>query len=156
MRDPAHITHGLQPRRSRRVLSIELLERWVRKRERNRLWMARWRNNNPELARQRGREWDAKHPGKNAEQLRGYYLRHKVRHTEKVNRWQNENREKVRGYVRKSMRLQIANLTDYYVRSKLTRDGMIKRDEWPASLVNLKRAQLKLTRLCRKSRTTTN
>ena len=118
--------------------------------------MARWRSNNPELARKRGREWDAKNPGKNAEQLREYYLRHKARHTEKVNKWQNENREKVRGYVRKSMSLQVANLTDYYVRSKLTRDGMIKRDEWPASLVNLKRAQLKLTRLCRKSRTTTN
>src|SRR6478736_1983512 len=100
---PPTTDNQMQPMREGGIISSALLGRRARKRERNRLWMARWRSKHPELARQRGREWDAKHPGKNAEQLREYYRRHKEKHTEKVKLWQRNNQEMVRGYVRKSM-----------------------------------------------------
>jgi hypothetical protein len=57
--------------------------------------------------------------------------------------------------LRQKMR---ATISDSYLRGWMSRTTgyTIKPSEWPADLVELKRAQLKVTRLCRKSRTTTN
>ena len=157
--DAATITPRLQQERPSGVPCSGLLERRARKRERNRLWMARWRKENAEIARQRGRDWDAKHPGANALQLREYYQRHKETHMGKVKAWQSENRARVRGYTRKSMARHAAELTDYYVRAKLSRGTRLKPAAWPEALVRLKRAELKLKRLWltpKVSKTSTN
>lgn len=138
------------------VRSSDWLERRARKRERNRLWMNRWRKNNIETAREMAREWDRKHPGANAKQLKEWYQRHKASHIVMVKKWKAENAEKMREYYREYQRHQIAILSDYYVRTKLSRGTEVKRADWPKPLVKLKQAQLKVTRLCRKSRTTTN
>lgn len=49
-------------------------------------------------------------------------------------------------------------LSDSYLRGWMSRTTgyTIKPNEWPADLVEAKRAQLKIKRLCRKLRTTTN
>lgn len=50
------------------------------------------------------------------------------------------------------------DLRDSYLRGWMSRTtgNIIKPSEWPADLVELKRAQLKVKRLCRESQTTTN
>tara|TARA_R110000868_G_scaffold319682_1_gene580645 strand:+ start:545 stop:994 length:450 start_codon:yes stop_codon:yes gene_type:complete len=67
-----------------------------------------------------------------------------------------ENRIKMLSHSKKRHEKQRIELRDCYIRQILSDNSETKPSEWPADLVELKRAQLKVKRLCRKSQTTTN
>ena len=131
----------------------------TRRRRSNAEWMRRWREQNPDLARRRKREWYAKHPNS----FKDWYKKNYASHVKTVMAWMKNNPEKVRQYRVKSRpriaernRLYVETLAEPYVRAKLSRDTHIPQEDWPHDLVELKRAELKLKRLCRKLRTTPN
>ena len=131
----------------------------ARRRDANRAWMNRWRKQNPELAKKRKREWYAKHP----ESFRTWYRKNYASHVKTVMAWQRNHPEKVRQYRVKSKpliternRIYVETLAEPYVRAKLARDTRIPSQAWPKPLVELKRAELKLKRLCQNLKTSTN
>lgn len=56
--------------------------------------------------------------------------------------------KKNRDFYRRRTKEGINNLESWYVRLKLSADTCVKPSEWPDSIVELKRAQLKLKRIC--------
>lgn len=177
-----------------------------RRRESKRLWIARWRANNPDLARQQNREyyarWRSNNPERSRQQIHEWTARFRSKNPELTRkrsreysaRWRANNIEMARKLgrewavrwrannlelARKRSRDSYANpsatrkawylktyshraamvnawkartvseLNDYYVRSRLARGTVIPSKKWPQSIVELKRAQLKLKRICR-------
>lgn len=96
-----------------------------------------WRSKNNGLARRR----DAAYRRKYAQQRKAYF-----------DAWRRQHRE----YFKARHNSDIAGLADWYVRAKLSRQTSVKPSEWPASLVELKRAQLKVKRLCHNPETSKN
>ena len=109
-----------------------------------------WAKRNAEHVRQYQSEWTEKQPPK-------FWQRWPSRPPQKSRKPGRTYQQEIEAnkILRRKMRTKIS---DSYLRGWMSRTTgyTIKPSEWPAGLVELKRAQLKVTRLCRKSRTTTN
>lgn len=127
---------------------MDLLERRAKACERSKRY--HWRNREKVLAKKKAyrqanksklaAEWKS-WANKNRERLRA---RDKKRRT--------ENKEQHRKYVYAAHVKGRKEMTDWYLTHQVLRTNL----KMPADFLELKRAQLKLTRLCRESRTTTN
>lgn len=134
------------------------LARYKRYRENNKArraaYMKLWRIKNATHRAEYHRRWKAKQP-------KQYWKRwDSWKRQRKNGRWPNGSRTpaetlKANRDLRRKQRQQIS---DSYLRGWMSRTTgyTIKPSEWPSDLVEAKRAQLKLTRLCRASRTTLN
>lgn len=97
----------------------------------------KWRKENNKWARER----DAIYRKKYADERRSQFAA-----------W----RKKHRAYFKRRHDADVDNLAEWYVRAKLSRKTCIKPSEWPAPLVELMRAQLKVKRLWRHLKTSKN
>lgn len=70
--------------------------------------------------------------------------------------WVKANPNKVREIRRKCLRRSRMEADDRYIKGLLSSKSNLKPSDIPQPLVELKREQLKLKRLCKKSRTSTN
>jgi hypothetical protein len=137
-----------QPEGAVGIACSVLLERRVRACERSKRY--HWRNRVKVLAKKKAyrdanksmlaAEWK-KWADKN---------RMRLRHRDKVRR--TENKEQHRKYVYAAHVKGRREMKDWYLTYQVLRTNL----KMPADFLELKRAQLKVTRLCRKSRTTTN
>lgn len=142
----------------------------ARLRERHTELMNAWRKANPEKVLAQQRRWRARHPDYVLAN-RKYKKDNRNKMTVYQAEWRRKNPEKRKAMSMRNYKLNpervyrnakawqnkdIARLGDCYVRTKLSRGTHLPASAWPESLVELKRAQLKTIRLCRKSRTTTN
>ena len=91
-------------------------------------------------------EWVQNHNRKN-------YVRHRASFINRATRWIHSNRRKHNEYTRKTGTRYTAELNDIYIRHKLSRDTKVPMSIWPDSVVQLKRAELKLKRLWQNQKT---
>ena len=98
---------------------------------------AKWRKQNNERARKR----DAIYRAKYAKQRRAQFAA-----------WRKDHPE----YFRQRHAHEVADLANWYVRAKLSRNTSVRPSEWPEELVELMRINLKVKRLCRESKTSNN
>ncbi len=97
----------------------------------------KWRKENNARARSRDAKYRAKYAQSRRKQFKAW-------------------REKHREYFRGRNTSDVRNLANWYVRMKLSQGTQIQPREWPGDLVELKRAKIKLTRLCRALQQTPN
>lgn len=125
--------------------------RWQRYRQKNRekrnAQKREWAERNKEHVRKYQAQWASKQPA----QFWNRWPSRPPQRTRKPGRTYAQQLEANR-IIRQKQR---ENLSDSYLRGWMSRttEYIIKPGEWPADLVQLKRAQLNLIRLCRKSRT---
>ena len=156
-----------QPACDSGFVSSSLLERRERKRQKDARYyrknrakvlakMKEYREKNRDAIKAR---WKAK-AAANPEWVRNHnrknYLKHRASFIKRATDWIKNNRQKHNEYTRKTGTRYTKELNEIYIRHKLSRDTQIPASEWPADLVELKRAELKLKRLCRELRTTLN
>ena len=98
-----------------------------------------WRKAKPDKVRVHAANYRNKHRAHVRALWRRHYRRHAVRVKARITRYQADS---------------VAALGDYYIRHKLSR-SQLPLSMWPAWLVELKRAQLQLLRLCRNATQTT-
>ncbi len=98
---------------------------------------ANWRKEFPEKARAQKRDWRKKFP-------------------EKDLAWRKLHPERMRFINKQHNQKSRDNLADYYIRSILSRGRTIPDSFWPPELVECKRIQIKLIRLCQNQKTLTN
>lgn len=132
---------------------------------------AKWLKENAEKVRQYKRRSAKKAYAANPEK----YKRRQKKWRKQNNQWARERdaiyrqkyasdrraqfaawRKKHRNYFKARHDADVDNLAEWYVRAKLSRKTAIKPSEWPASLVELMRAQLKVKRLWRNLKTLKN
>ena len=94
------------------------------------------------LAKKAGVWSRGKSKGRTADQKRRYYLRHKEQIFQNVNRWRQANPDAARKYLARNS----AELTDRYVRWRLSDRSVVSADQWPQALVEAKREQLRILR----------
>ena len=70
-------------------------------------------------------------------------------------KWRKLNPEKWRLIQRKVKRAMVQNASDSYLRDLLNKNSPM-RQSWPADFIELKRAELKLKRLCQELKQTQN
>lgn len=97
----------------------------------------KWRKENNARARARDAKYRAKYAQSRRKQFKAW-------------------REKHREYFRGRNTSDVRNLANWYVRMKLSQGTQIQPREWPGDLAELKRAKIKLTRLCRALQQTPN
>jgi hypothetical protein len=109
-----------------------------------------WAKRNKEHVRKYQEQWTAKQPPL-------YWFRWQSRPPQRT-RKPGRTYEQTLEAHKEARKLDRQKIGDSYLRGWMSRTTgyTIKPSEWPADLVELKRAQLKTIRLCRKSRTTTN
>jgi hypothetical protein len=121
--------------------SMRLLERRARAVVRAREWAKR----NPERRKEIERRARAKNPRK--EYFRAYYRAHRSEYAARKHRWEKQNRKKCSRQVGRRLVRDRAELRDWYVRRLLSEGNNVPPSSWPAALVKVKRAELKLKRL---------
>ena len=89
-----------------------------------------WRRDNNQAARERDARYREKYAATRCKQFKAWWKSH-------------------RGYFRERNRKQVDELANWYVRQKLSQNTTIKPSDWPAALVDLKRAEMKVRKLCR-------
>jgi hypothetical protein len=146
--DTAELNAPNSPSALSAVVCTDLLERRAKACERSKRY--HWRNRAKVLAKKKAyrdanksmlaAEWK-KWADKN---------RTRLRHRDRVRR--TENKEQHRKYVYAAHVKGRREMKDWYLTHQVLRTNL----KMPADFLELKRAQLKLTRLCRKSQTTTN
>jgi hypothetical protein len=104
-------------------------------------WMRRWRKENPEAAKAA------------IEKAKGKY---RESHRRANMAWRSRNPKKHRAYNLALERKWRNGLETPYVKYQMSRGTSVPSNHWPIDLVEAKRAQLKLKRLCRELRTTHN
>ena len=109
-----------------------------------------WAKRNKEHVRKYQEQWMAKQPPL-------YWFRWQSRPPQRT-RTPGRTYEQTLEAHKEARKLDRQKIGDSYLRGWMSRTTgyTIKPSEWPADLVELKRAQLRTIRLCRKSRTTTN
>jgi hypothetical protein len=114
---------------------------------------AKWRDLHKEQHRKNAREYvklriktDPKFASKEREKKKIYYKEHKEERQLYRKEWAKANIEKDRAYYRKSMKKQVENLTDYYIRRRVIGRDKLFKDDIPKELVEIKRKELLLTR----------
>jgi hypothetical protein len=85
-----------------------------------------------------------------------YYKRHRRKLYAAITERDRKNPDRKRARQRRTAQRSRKNLTDSYVRWRLTRGTAVKMSEWPAALVELKRAQLQGLRICKSHKTSVN
>lgn len=117
-------------------------------------WTKEWRKRNKTRIKQYMKEWIGKQP-------HHYWKRWKSRKLKTgLGRWPMPGRtyEQTLEANRILRKKKCEELSDSYLRGWMSRTTgyAIKPSEWPNHLVELKRAQIKIVRLCRKSKQMTN
>lgn len=109
-----------------------------------------WAKQNKEHVRKYQEQWTAKQPPR--------FWRRWPSSPPQRDRKPGRTYEQILAANNEARRANRKNISDSYLRGWMSRTTgyTIKPKEWPDDLVELKRAQLKTIRLCRKSRTTTN
>lgn len=135
----------------RRAKRLESFKRYrARNRDRRNTEKREWAKRNRNHVQEYQKSWIAKQPP-------NFWQRWPSRPPQKTRNPGRTYQQEIEAnkLLRQKMREVIS---DSYLRGWMSRTTgyTIKPSEWPADLVELKRAQLKVTRLCRKSRTTTN
>ena len=131
------------------------------KREKRNAAQRAWVQANPEKAKAIRDRCRQKHPEylvrqreykkRHAPTMRDYQRRWRAANPDRIREQSKRdlmrNRERVYRHVRAYRNRQTDQLADYYVRRKLSRNSPIHWRDWPQTLVDLKRAELKLKRL---------
>ena len=106
----------------------------------------RWAQRNPEKVAAAIRRWRAENPVK----VSGYCKAYRQRNPQKVRRWFKEwcERNPVRyaDLARHHSTKAVREMSDSYIRVRLSVGTSTQARQWPAALVDLKRAELKLKR----------
>ena len=91
-------------------------------------------------------EVDKKYREENPDQCRAYYTKYREENPNKVKKikkkWAKENSDKVREFHRK----QTLELSENYVKSRITSNLKIERDKIPPEMIEIKREQIMLHR----------
>lgn len=98
---------------------------------------------NPEKFRKRSRDWRQANQQRVRQRDRIYRRKYADKRKATFRAW----REKNRSYYRQRNQQDVDGLAEWYVRAKLSRATCVKPSEWPASLVELMRTNLKIKRL---------
>lgn len=173
--DSSEDERKLKRREAQRIRSA----RWYqankqRLKDENREKLNAWRKANPEKVKAQRKRQREKHPEKYQERLKRlgeWRDAHPARARETASKYRSANRDKLRvtylnnyqknkarvfANVKRSERRKTERLSEHYVRRKLSRNSYIHWSAWPTELVELKRAELKLKRLWRNQKTSTN
>ena len=113
------------------------------------------RKTNPMPSRAASKKWKAKNRAAVADYNHAYAIAKPEIMRAKSARWRRLNPEKWREIQRKVKAAMVASAAPSYVRDLLNKKTPM-RQKWPTDFIALKQAELKLKRLCQKSRTTTN
>jgi hypothetical protein len=105
--------------------------------EKFKLRQKNWRKKNLLYARARDKKYRQKYAKQRRQQFKA---------------WRESHRE----YFRDRNKTEVINLANWYVRMQLSKGTHIPPSLWPADLAELKRAKIKLTRLCRALQPTHN
>ena len=98
--------------------------------------------------REYNRRYYAGKQAETKERVLSWQRENKDKHAEHNKRWRTKNLERCNTKDRERQRVYRKTLSDHYVRNKLTRGSIsMTSTEWPQSLVEVKRQQLKCVRL---------
>ena len=84
----------------------------------------------------------------NHEKIKAYQKEYRKANLIKLKEYQYDNRFRITQRAKEKQLLEIKNLSDNYIKSKLRRTGF-KNEQITPELIELKRITLKTTRLCR-------
>ena len=103
-----------------------------------------WQKNNPEKVIKSQRLYDKKNLEKNSKRMSIWRENNYERNIQNARQWTKNNPDKIKQYSKK----QAVNLSDSMVRSIIR----INKEDCPPELIEVKRLQLKIKRLCKTSK----
>lgn len=104
---------------------------------------------NPEKFLQRAKQWRANNKAAVRARDAVYRQKNAAKRREQFRRWRTKHKD----YFRGKNRQMVVGLANWYVRQRLSRNSIVAPSSWPAPLVECKRAQMKVSRLCRNQKT---
>lgn len=146
-----------------RKCSVILNKKWRHEnKEKVRECRRKWRKNNKEKMLEYGRRKRKKegkdkrrlinklYREKNIEKIlereRLYYKNNKEKRLEYGRKWRKNNKEKYAIICKKSTKRNVENLSDQYIKRKITQFTHLKSSDIPKELIELKRAHMKFKR----------
>jgi hypothetical protein len=119
-------------------------------------WMRQWRKKNKARDYANKMRYESEHVDVLRARQKRYREKHKARVYALTDAWAKAHPDRIRELGRNRRKRHIAELRGHYVRQVIARHLSITAKEIPESFVQLYREYMKLTRLCKKSRTSAN